>query len=170
MVLRSFNLWYIKNFFYKGDFDVDYQWFSTYEMVSSWSMNAKLACPYCMENNKAFTLTNGGKAFFFTATVISFQWITGIETRHSCLSGEELHDVVSEYDDIVFVFNLVSRSFPVLVWPITGAKRIIFWELPYWKTNFFRHNLDIMHIKKSIWEHFQHRHGCEGEDKGQHQG
>jgi hypothetical protein len=33
-----------------------------------------------MENNKAFTLTNGGKAsFFFTVTVISFQQITGTE-------------------------------------------------------------------------------------------
>jgi hypothetical protein len=25
----------------------------------------KLACPYCMVNNKAFTLANGGKASFF---------------------------------------------------------------------------------------------------------
>ena len=34
-------------------------------MVSGWSTHGKLACPYCMENNKAFTLTNGGKASFF---------------------------------------------------------------------------------------------------------
>jgi hypothetical protein len=34
-------------------------------MVSGWSMHGKLACPYCMENNKAFTLTNRGKASFF---------------------------------------------------------------------------------------------------------
>jgi len=39
--------------------------FPTYGMVSSWSTHGKLACPYCMENNKAFTLTNGGKASFF---------------------------------------------------------------------------------------------------------
>jgi len=39
--------------------------FSAYRMVSSWSTHGKLACPYCMENNKAFTLTNEGKAFFF---------------------------------------------------------------------------------------------------------
>jgi hypothetical protein len=39
--------------------------FPTYEMVSSWSTHGKLACPYCMENNKAFTLINGGKASFF---------------------------------------------------------------------------------------------------------
>jgi len=38
--------------------------FPAYGMVSGWSTHGKLACPYCMENNKAFTLTNGGKAFF----------------------------------------------------------------------------------------------------------
>jgi hypothetical protein len=47
--------------------------FSTYGMVSGWSTHGKLACPYCMENNKAFTLTNRGKASFFTATVVSYQ-------------------------------------------------------------------------------------------------
>ena len=39
--------------------------FRAYGMVSSWSTHGKLACPYCMENNKAFTLTNGDKASFF---------------------------------------------------------------------------------------------------------
>jgi len=39
--------------------------FSAYGKVSDWSTHEKLACPYYMENNKAFTLTNGGKAFFF---------------------------------------------------------------------------------------------------------
>jgi len=45
--------------------------FSAYGMVSDWSTHEKLACPYCIENNKAFTLTNGDKAFFFTVTVVS---------------------------------------------------------------------------------------------------
>ena len=39
--------------------------FLAYGMVSGWSMHGKLACPYCMENNKAFTLTNRDKAFFY---------------------------------------------------------------------------------------------------------
>ena len=53
--------------------------FLAYGMVFAWSTHEKLACPYCMENNKAFTLTNRGKAFFFTATVVSCQRITGTE-------------------------------------------------------------------------------------------
>jgi hypothetical protein len=39
-------------------------------MVSRWSMHGKLACPYCMENNKAFTLTNTGKAFFLLSLMV----------------------------------------------------------------------------------------------------
>jgi uncharacterized Zn-finger protein len=53
--------------------------FPAYGMVSGWSTHGKLACPYCMENNKAFTLTNRGQASFFTVTVISCRRITGIE-------------------------------------------------------------------------------------------
>jgi hypothetical protein len=39
--------------------------FPAYGMLSGWSTLGKLACPYCMENNKAFTLANGGKSSFF---------------------------------------------------------------------------------------------------------
>jgi len=53
--------------------------FPAYGMVSGWSTHRKLASPYCMKNNKAFTLTNGGKAFFFTVTVVSCHRIIGIE-------------------------------------------------------------------------------------------
>jgi hypothetical protein len=36
-----------------------------YGIVSGWSTLEKLACPYYMENNKALTLMNDGKTFFF---------------------------------------------------------------------------------------------------------
>jgi hypothetical protein len=39
--------------------------FPAYGMLSGWSTHGKLACPYCMENNKAFTLANRGKASLF---------------------------------------------------------------------------------------------------------
>ena len=31
-------------------------------------------------------------------------------------------------------------------------KRSIFWDLPYWKTLSIRHNLDVMHIEKNVFE------------------
>ena len=52
--------------------------FPAYGMLSGWSTHGKLACTYCMKNNKAFTLTNGGKVFF-TVTVVSCQRIIGTE-------------------------------------------------------------------------------------------
>jgi len=42
--------------------------FPAYIMVYGWSMHEKLACPYYIENNKAFTLTNDGKMSFFIVT------------------------------------------------------------------------------------------------------
>jgi hypothetical protein len=40
--------------------------FPVYEMISNWSTHWKLACLYCMKNNKAFTLKNNGKTSFFS--------------------------------------------------------------------------------------------------------
>jgi len=90
--------------------------FLAYRMVFGWSTHRKLACPYCMENNKAFTLTNRGKASFFyyhrhflppnhryRKNIKDF-FVGRVEkdVALSCLSGEELLDVVLEYGDIVF--------------------------------------------------------------------
>ena len=38
--------------------------FQAYEIVTGWSMHKKLACQYCMENNKTFTLTIYDKISF----------------------------------------------------------------------------------------------------------
>lgn len=52
-----------------------------YKMVLGWSIHEKLACPYRMENNKAFiTLMNSGKGIFFIATKDSCQVIIDIKT------------------------------------------------------------------------------------------
>lgn len=32
------------------------------------------------------------------------------------------------------------------------VKKGIFWELPYWSTNLIRHNLDVMHIEKNVFD------------------
>ena len=31
-------------------------------------------------------------------------------------------------------------------------KKIIFFDLPYWESNLLRHNLDVMHIEKNVFE------------------
>jgi len=94
--------------------------FPAYGMVYGWSTHGKLACPYCIENNKAFTLTNWGKASFFYChrrflppnhryrknRKDFFVGRVEKDVAPPRLSGEELLDVVSEYGDIVFGLQL----------------------------------------------------------------
>ena len=103
--------------------------FPAYGMLSSWSMHGKLACPYCMENNKAFTLTNRGKAFFFTVIVVSCHRIIGTERAKKISLLAELKRMLHIHVFLVkncmmlyqstmilcLVFNQVSKSFLVLV-------------------------------------------------------
>jgi len=99
--------------------------FPAYEMLFGWSTHEKLACPYCMENNKAFTLVNGGNASFFDCQRRFLplnhryrknrkDFFVGRGEKDFAsphLSGEELHDVVSEYSDIVFGFQSGKQNF-----------------------------------------------------------
>ena len=39
--------------------------FPAYGMLAGWSTHGKLACPYCMERTKSFTLVNGRKPCWF---------------------------------------------------------------------------------------------------------
>jgi len=103
--------------------------FLAYGMVSGWSTHGKLACLYCMENNKAFTLTNGGKASFFYCHYRFlphnhkyrknrkdfFVGIVENDVAPPHLSGEELFDVVSEYGDIVFGLQSGKQKFSGLI-------------------------------------------------------
>jgi len=80
-----------------------------------------------MENNKAFTLANGGKTSFFDChrrfLPLNHKYrnnrkdffIGRVEKDVASprLSGEELHDVVSEYGDIVFGLQSGKQKFPV---------------------------------------------------------
>ena len=36
------------------------------------------------------------------------------------------------------------------------VKKSIFWELPYWLTNALRHNLDVMHVEKNVFDNLFH--------------
>ena len=83
---------------------------------------------------------------------------------------EELHDVVSEYGDIVFGLQSDKQKFPSFGLTYNWVKRSIFWELPYWKPIFSAITFMSCTLKRTCLRTFSHRHGCEGEDKGQHQG
>jgi len=104
--------------------------FPVYGMVFGWSTHGKLACTYCMENNKAFTLTNGGKSFsIIIVTIVSCHRITGTEKIERISLLAELKRMLHPHVFLVkncmmlyqstmtlcLVSNQVSRSFLVLV-------------------------------------------------------
>jgi hypothetical protein len=62
-----------------------------YEMVSGWRIHGKLACPYYMENNKAFTLTNNDKTSFFYCYRRFFP--TDHKNRKDCFLGIVERDI-----------------------------------------------------------------------------
>ena len=64
-------------------------------------------------------------------------------------------DLINEIDDFGFkkVTELGGEEINCRIQKSCGCgwkKRSIFWDLPYWKTNLIRHNLDVMHIEKKI--------------------
>ena len=92
--------------------------FPTYKMVFG-----KLACLYCMHNNKVFTLINYGKAFFFHKRFFPshhrfknnkkefLKDKVGRDIIASVLSGEELYNKVSKYEGIAFDFHYEKKKF-----------------------------------------------------------
>jgi hypothetical protein len=60
-----------------------------------------------MKNNKAFTLTNGGKAFFFTVTVVTCHIITGIERTEKISLLAELKRMLHPHVFLVVVTHFL---------------------------------------------------------------
>ena len=89
---------------------------------------------------RAFTLTNGGKASFFYChrrflppnhryrknRKDFFVGKVEKDVAPPCLSGEELHDVVSEYGDIVYGLQSGKQKFPGFCLTHNWVKRSIF--------------------------------------------
>ncbi|XP_071719091.1 uncharacterized protein [Rutidosis leptorrhynchoides] len=62
-----------------------------------------------------------------------------------CLKGEQ---VLAELKDFEIKFLKLVKDNPSL--PYNWKKRSIFFELPYWKNNLIRHNIDVMHTEKNV--------------------
>ena len=56
------------------------------------------------------------------------------------------HDVLSSVGNFNIIFGMNYKNpADTQCW-----KRRIFFELPYWKGNLIRYNLDLMHIEKNV--------------------
>ncbi|WVZ20245.1 hypothetical protein V8G54_007567 [Vigna mungo] len=137
--------------------------FPAYGMLSGWSTHGKLACPHCMEHTKAFRLYHEGKNSWFD----SHRRFLPNEhpfrrNKKAFKKGEVDMEEAPPKPSPLEVWSRV-RAYPKVtengVETINGygewhnwTKRSIFWDLPYWKDNLLRHNLDFMHIEKNFFD------------------
>ncbi|KAL2227583.1 UNVERIFIED_CONTAM: hypothetical protein Sindi_2117000 [Sesamum indicum] len=89
---------------------------------------------------------------------MEFRWCYGVSSlygRHTCnlpverLTGEQIRESVEEFSPAVEVsMSLPDRYRNEHKW----TKKSIFWDLKYWSTHMIRHNLDVMHIEKNVFD------------------
>ncbi|KAG8386586.1 hypothetical protein BUALT_Bualt03G0163700 [Buddleja alternifolia] len=140
--------------------------FPAYGMLSGWSTHGKLSCPYCMSGIKSFRLKHGRKPCFFDChrqflplnhpyRYQKDNFTKGrieIDPPFIRLTGEELEAVVASLPTIEFGKTKDKERIEGFGETHNWLKRSIFWDLPYWNTNLIRHNLDVMHIEKNMFD------------------
>ncbi|KAL0288875.1 UNVERIFIED_CONTAM: hypothetical protein Sangu_2639900 [Sesamum angustifolium] len=99
-----------------------------YGMAFGWSIAGVIGCPVCIEDTRAFFLQNGRKSCYLTTTKSS-------SSRIIRIVGTRKHSLRTK---------LRGRLHMI--------KKSIFWELEYWSTHLIRHNLDVMHIAKNVFD------------------
>ncbi|XP_076907510.1 uncharacterized protein LOC143563991 [Bidens hawaiensis] len=143
--------------------------FPAYAMLSGWSTHGRLACPYCLNKSGSFQLQFGGKTCWFDChrqhlpskhcfrkDKINFQKNEAVKHERPLLepSGEEIWQTIQHFPT-VYQGKLYGKGYKKpKAFGVTHnwIKRSIFWELPYWHKLLIRHNLDVMHIEKNVFE------------------
>ena len=137
--------------------------FPAYANLSGWSTKGKLACPCCNKNTSSTRLVHGKKECYmghrrflphnhrWRRLTDEFDGHTELRPTPEILSGQELYSQARDLKGIC-----LSKYRPVKT-RISHEQRgdnwnklSIFFELPYWKSIYLRHNLDVMHIEKNI--------------------
>ncbi|XP_058739830.1 uncharacterized protein LOC131612031 [Vicia villosa] len=138
--------------------------FPAYGMLSGWGTHGKMGCPHCMNHTKAFTLDFGGKSSWFDChrrflpTNHEFR-----RNKDAFRKGIKVKDLPPPRLSSTQVWNNVcdlpkftdygeARRIKGYGVDHNWTKRSIFWDLPYWKDNLLRHNLDVMHIEKNFFD------------------
>ena len=125
------------------------------------------SCPHCMTNTKAFRLQHGKKPSWFDChrCFLGMQhalrkdkknFYKGRVEKDPCfpyLSGQEMWDLVK---DLPTAMESPCHYPDGYGETHKFTKQSIFWELPYWKYHLLRHNLDVMHTEKNVFENVIH--------------
>ncbi|XP_038711782.1 uncharacterized protein LOC120005976 [Tripterygium wilfordii] len=137
--------------------------FPAYGMLSRWTTQGKLACPYCMECSKAFTLKNGRKNSWFDCHRQFLPMTHPFRRNKDAFFKNRMEKSqppprlsVEEVLARVWNFPKITETGPLSL-PGYGqdhnwTKKSIFLNLPYWSNNIIRNNFDVMHIEKNVFD------------------
>ncbi|KAI5342902.1 hypothetical protein L3X38_010778 [Prunus dulcis] len=132
--------------------------FPAYAMVSGWSTKGYMACPVCKED-----VTSGwhaGKVCYldhrrwlpwdheWREKDKEFDGNTERRLRSREWSGDEILEQLNRLDFAPFG-KTVSRTRPST--HLNWTHKPMFFELPYWSKLKLRHNLDVMHVEKNVF-------------------
>ncbi|XP_019241074.1 PREDICTED: uncharacterized protein LOC109221072 [Nicotiana attenuata] len=132
--------------------------FSAYGTLSRWCTYGRFACPSCNINTQSRRLTHGRKFCYmghrrflksghkYRNDAKSFDGTKETRPAPCPVSGAL---VLNQVKDIKFTLGQSSEGVSGVM-KNTWRKRSIFFDLPYWKSNLVRHNLDVMHIEKNV--------------------
>ncbi|XP_073120385.1 uncharacterized protein [Henckelia pumila] len=142
--------------------------FPAYTMLSGWSTAGKQACPHCMSKSKAFTLVHSGKTSWFDnhrkflpddhpLRRKKNMFIRGRTVYHPAPAIRTGTELINELDNYGFLpsydVDAKNRNRDICKFAKCGwRRRSILWELPYWRTNMIRHNLDVIHVEKNVFD------------------
>ncbi|KAI5317911.1 hypothetical protein L3X38_037618 [Prunus dulcis] len=133
--------------------------FPAYAMVSGWSTKGYMACPVCKED-----VTSGwhaGKVCYlghqrwlpwdheWREKDKEFDGNTECRLRPREWSGDEILEQLNRLDFAPFG-KTVSRTRPST--HLNWMHKPMFFELPYWSKLKLRHNLDVMHVEKNVFD------------------
>ncbi|KAF5470111.1 hypothetical protein F2P56_010651 [Juglans regia] len=136
--------------------------FPAYGNLSGWSTKGKLACPSCNEGTDSNWLKYGRKHCYMGHRRFlppDHMW----RRRKHSFNGKEDHrmppsvldgaDVLAQLQMLGDVqFGKSRRKRKRTAEELNWTKYSIFFKLPYWATLRLRHNLDVMHIEKNIFD------------------
>ncbi|CAL2248216.1 unnamed protein product [Prunus armeniaca] len=118
--------------------------FPVYAMVSGWSTKGYMACPVCKED-----VTSGwqaGKVFYLG----HWRWLPwDHEWRENDKEFNRNIEVTSDLENGSFG-KTVSRTKPST--HLNWTHKSMFFEVPYWSKLKLRHNLDVMHVEKNVFD------------------
>ncbi|XP_031111768.1 uncharacterized protein LOC116015735 [Ipomoea triloba] len=141
--------------------------FPAYGMLSGWQTAGKLACPYCLHYSKSFYLKNGHKTCWFDChrqfLPMNHSWRKNRDTFVKRRVEKSRPPPIWTGDELFHSLENIPRIIDGPIHRIEGfgqshnwKKKSIFWDLPYWKDNLLRHNLDVMHIEKNVFDNIFH--------------